>query len=89
MGRERDEDNCISGGSKVNHYEDTMTDALFFCYCPPITQECQVYEYNDNYYCSEICSDEACDEGETCTTRERKWCRNSGYLGCPTRRKCS
>lgn len=57
--------------------------------CPSVTQECQLYEYDGNYYCSEICSDGACDEGETCKTQDEDWCSNSRYLGCPTRRECS
>ncbi|CBN79550.1 conserved unknown protein [Ectocarpus siliculosus] len=53
------------------------------------TQECLQYARNGKYYCSDTCdSPAACEEGEECSTRPRKWCRSSGYDGCPEKRRC-
>ncbi|CAM9691594.1 unnamed protein product [Scytosiphon promiscuus] len=53
------------------------------------TQECVQYLKNDEYYCSDTCDDpDSCEDGKECTTRPRSWCRDSGYEGCPEKRKC-
>eukprot|EP00903_Cladosiphon_okamuranus_P014067 g13075.t1 len=50
-------------------------------------QECVQYTRNGKYYCSDTCDSFPCS-GE-CTTRPRKWCRSSGFEGCPEKRRCA
>ncbi|CAN0266986.1 unnamed protein product [Scytosiphon promiscuus] len=60
--------------------------------CVPVCddkQECVQYFGTGTYYCSDTCDNpDSCRDGKECTTRPRSWCRNSGFEGCPERRKC-
>lgn len=52
------------------------------------SQECLMYQRNSKFYCSDNCANSPCADYETCTTKPRKWCRHSGFDGCPSRRRC-
>ncbi|CAM9986066.1 unnamed protein product [Ascophyllum nodosum] len=52
-------------------------------------EECIQYTGDGEFYCSAVCADGACGEGETCKTRKSGWCRYSDYEGCPRKFNCT